>query len=219
MAGKHAVASLGKIGLSETYRRNVQAALPGGMIVSNDFWDALWTVLGHYLLAEQRRTHDPPTVRAKQWRRFGEQLARFKRDMIAIRRTIDRRIIDPADQPPDWWINLVWAIQEAQWRASEYSQSYQNAGAGFRRRSNPNQQRLYSEILHLWQAHFERPLTWSRGKRGKAGGPLIRFFTACVGPVLGGATPTAEGIIDIIQRERHRMTSKSRAHGVLTSRK
>jgi hypothetical protein len=125
--------------------------------------------------------------------------------LVVIRRTIDYHAPPPDRRtPPPWWISLMCAVTEAQWRAGEYSQSYKKAGVGFRARSNPQRQRFYTDILHLWQAHLGQPLTYARDKDGKPSGPLIRFFTACVGPILGDAAPALEGIAAIIERERRR---------------
>jgi hypothetical protein len=199
----------GEIGLPETYRRAVEAALPRGVTVDSDFWDALWGILGRYLLAEQYRKCNPPTARTKEWQRFEKRLVQFKGAMIAVRRTIDRRMIDPENQPPAWWINLLWAVQEAQWRASEYSQSYQKAGAGFRGRTNPQRERLYGDILRLWQGHLGQSLAISRSpkKGGAPYGPPIQFFKACVSPVLGETAPMEEGIVSAIKREQQRQAS------------
>jgi hypothetical protein len=209
MVRKHTAGSPGEIGLPETYRRNVEAALPRGVTAGSDFWDALWAILGRYLLAEQSRKHNPPTIRAKQWQRFEQRLTQFKGDMIAIRRTIDRRMIDPENQPPSWWINLLWAVQEAQWRACEYGQSYQKAGAGFRGRTNPQRERLYSDILRLWQGHLRQRLKFSRSpkKGGEPYGLPIQFFKACVNPVLGETAPMEEGIVSAIKREQRRQAT------------
>jgi hypothetical protein len=209
VAQKRVAGSPGEIGLPETYRRNIESALPRGVTVNSDFWDALWGILGRYLLAEQGRKRNPPTARAKEWQRFEKRLVQFKGDMIAIRRTIDRRLIDTENQPPSWWLNLLWAVQEARWRANEYRQSYQMAGAGFRARSNPQRERLYGEILNLWQGHLGQPLKiWRSRETGKPTGPLIQFFKACIDPVLGETAPKPEGIVSIIEREQRRQAKR-----------
>jgi hypothetical protein len=188
-------ASLGESGLSEQYRRDIEAALPRGVTVSGDFWDKLWAILVHYDL---QRNRNSLATRAKQWQRFEKQLPQ-RRDLIAIRRTMPVR-----DPPPPWWIELLRAVEAARWSASQHSQHYQKAAAGFHGRSNPPRQRLYRDILLLWRAHLKQPLRRSRTHAGKPGGPLIRFFTACVGPILGDTTPSVHGIRKIIEQARAR---------------
>jgi len=51
-------------------------------------------------------------------------------------------------------------------------------------------------------------LQYSRNKQGKPTGPLVRFFAACVEPILGEETPR-EGVADIIDRESNRRAKHS----------
>jgi hypothetical protein len=60
----------------------------------------------------------------------------------------------------------------------------------------------YQEVLSLW-LRFGGKLRYSRNSR-KLSGPLIRFFQAVTGPVLGTDAPALESIKDIIEREKDR---------------
>jgi hypothetical protein len=59
-----------------------------------------------------------------------------------------------------------------------------------------------SEVLEIW-VRLGGQLRFSRSKRGPQG-PLIRFFQAVTGPVMGASAPSPESIPDIVRRERFR---------------
>ena len=72
---------------------------------------------------------------------------------------------------------------------------------------DPHQLLLYAAVINLWD-QLNKPVRFSRPKKAKATkktlpkGPMIRFFTAVVGPVLGRKMPGAHGIAAIIDRHR-----------------
>jgi len=55
----------------------------------------------------------------------------------------------------------------------------------------------------VWTEVLNGQLQYSRNPQGEPTGPLVRFLTACVEPILGDETPRA-GVADIIDRERDR---------------
>jgi hypothetical protein len=71
---------------------------------------------------------------------------------------------------------------------------------------------FYRAICELW-LDLGQKLRTSTGEsgrhdEGKHGGPLIRFFNACVGPVLGDEAPSGGGIAKIVRRHRGHTTLK-----------
>jgi hypothetical protein len=73
----------------------------------------------------------------------------------------------------------------------------------FRGTQDPHRESLYSGVLRVWTEDLNGQLQYAKNRQGKPTGPLVRFLTACVEPILGEETPRA-GIADIIDRERHR---------------
>jgi hypothetical protein len=73
-------------------------------------------------------------------------------------------------------------------------------------------EKYYHDVFSLW-LKFGGKLRYSRNS-GKLSGPLIRFFQAVTGPVLGTDAPALESIKDIIEREKHRQRKqRERAMG------
>jgi hypothetical protein len=56
------------------------------------------------------------------------------------------------------------------------------------------------EVLRIW-VRLGGKLRFSRSKRGPQG-PLIRFFRAVTGPVMGASAPSLESIPDIVRRQK-----------------
>jgi hypothetical protein len=65
-------------------------------------------------------------------------------------------------------------------------------------------------VLEIWTDVVGGDLKYSRptrrgdkaGRSGPPGGDLIRFFLACVEPILGDDTPSVHGVAAIIKRKR-----------------
>jgi hypothetical protein len=73
----------------------------------------------------------------------------------------------------------------------------------FRGRADSHREILYFLILQLWTGKLGGELKFSRRPNSKvAGGPLVRFLTAVLKPILGPETPGSEGIAAIIGKER-----------------
>jgi hypothetical protein len=89
-----------------------------------------------------------------------------------------------------------------------------NAQARRRARPTPRAKRhagdevlnkLFGGLAGIWIEIFERPIGTSVGSpgsphEGKAGGPMIRFFSACLKPILKDEAPTNKAIRSRIQR-------------------
>ena len=86
--------------------------------------------------------------------------------------------------------------------AVEIRTAYHAIWRAFRGTQDPHREFLYWGVLRVWTDRLGRELKYSMSRRGKPGGPLVRFFTACVAPVLGVDETPQAGIADIIDRER-----------------
>ena len=56
---------------------------------------------------------------------------------------------------------------------------------------------LFGDLAGIWIDVFERPIATSVGESAnarKAGGPMVRFFSACLKPILKDKTPTSKAI-------------------------
>jgi hypothetical protein len=85
--------------------------------------------------------------------------------------------------------------------AVEIRTAYHAIWRAFRGTQDPHREFLYWGVLRVWTDRLGRELKYSMSRRGKPGGPLVRFFTACVAPVLGVDETPQAGIADIIDRE------------------
>jgi hypothetical protein len=73
----------------------------------------------------------------------------------------------------------------------------------FRGRADAHREILYFLMLRLWTGKLGGELKFSRDPNSKVvGGPLVRFLTAVLEPILGPETPGSEGIAAIIGKER-----------------
>jgi hypothetical protein len=74
----------------------------------------------------------------------------------------------------------------------------------FRGKSNPYRKHLYIGVLRIWTDIVGGELAYSRSpKGGLPYGPLIRFFRACLLPILNDKTPGASGLANIIDGVRN----------------
>jgi hypothetical protein len=72
----------------------------------------------------------------------------------------------------------------------------------FRGQADAHREILYFRMLRLWEGKLGGKLKFSRPNSKVAGGPLVRFLTAVLEPILGPETPGSEGIAAIIEKER-----------------
>jgi hypothetical protein len=163
--------------LSEAYKRAVENALPTGVEPSEKFWIDLAEVVAGFFISEQNRaSRRPPRA----------EIERFK------------RIVELATSPGKQHAELatIKSLAEAQLAA------YQAIQRDFSRKKNAYNDGLYIQVLDLWCRGLGQMLGVSSVEK-KVPGPLIKFFSACVNPLL--AKPlTGNGIADIVDREKRR---------------
>jgi hypothetical protein len=110
---------------------------------------------------------------------------------------------------PQWLPRVVGALAEIKEEAETQLSWNRFFGKGFAGTQDRWRKYLYASVLDIWTDVVRGDVTYSRPtKRGKAGrsgapsGDLIRFFLACVTPVLGDDTPSVYGVAAIIDRRR-----------------
>lgn len=190
----------------KNYKATVAAALPADICPTDEFWRELAAVVEGYFIMTERRTHRPPKRELKYWQRITDLVDELDRELRALHRQ------------PLWVERSARALQalhsvkdlaEAHSAGAEaLSGKIRNPKKGhsnpWKGRSNPHRKFLYGAVLDLWRG-LDQELRYSR--KEKPAGPLIRFFTACVGPILGDKMPTAYGIAAIIDSEKARIAA------------
>jgi hypothetical protein len=157
--------------LRANYSFGVEQQLPPGLHRPEQFWRDLKDIARFYLISEQARAkRQPPAIEIERWQRILEE-------------TTDAKPHSPLAQ--------VRRIAKSQLAAHR---EYQSNYAG---NTNANRKALYIQIIALWTDSLGQQLGASKPKQGKSGpahGPFVRFFEACVNPLLGkplsAATPT-----------------------------
>jgi hypothetical protein len=190
-----AVVDLNTRELTAGYKRAVAASIPENDTSLDAFWCALATaVAGYFTLSgnRARRLSERELERIQQIRAL---VAALDKELHAIRQ------LTLWTEPSDRMLSAMSPLKNL---AEAYVIGYTTIAPAFRGRNNPHRQFLYGAVLDLWRRGLGQELRYSRSQKGTPGGPLIRFFAACVGPVLGEDAPTAHGIAAIVDCEKAR---------------
>jgi hypothetical protein len=190
--------------ISEEHRALVATAIPPGVKIPEEFWRGLELAIAVFVVMHERRTNKPPRRERDRWQRVEKKTDALAREIRTLKSQTPWREGDLL-QPTLTALGKFGLLAEAHCIGNEM----------LTRRASDTRV-LYHAVLDLWCAPFParkpldqqtdlgQPLRYSRStKRGTPGGPLIRFFSACVGPVLGDDAPSPEGIAKIIDRRRH----------------
>jgi hypothetical protein len=185
--------------LTADYRTRVAAAIPSGVVVPDEFWTSLTEIIVGYVSFDRHYRRYPIAAERKRWKRIGDAVETLGVDLRRLRRET------PWSDPDPLWPNRALA---ALWEVREKVEGKAKYHGTFGRRQNSHRNFLYGGVLDCW-IQLGRELRRSRDpkNKNKAGGPTVRFFVACVAPVLGEKMVGPEGIVDIIKREK-----KGRAH-------
>ena len=190
-------------GLTEQYKRAVTDALPAGVTPPDEFWRDLESAIGAFLALQQHRTDQPAKLQLKRWQNIERLVDNLAKELRTIRSPHRGGGDFGFDQlAPDRALAALWPIKR---KAEAGMLGYQMINTEFRGRNNPYRQVLYGNVLDLWRRHLGQELGISRSEQGIPRGPLINFLGACIGPVLGAATPTASGFASIIYREQRKL--------------
>ena len=198
------IESLDGLVFDERYRSGIRDALPPGVTTTEEFWADLETGIEVFLRWEIRRLRRSPTEERGRWERIETLASQLGKELLRAHLETPRTYSEA-----DWAKPLLAELAKLTARAHNHIRAYRSIAKGYRGRRNDSRAFLYASVLELWTKHLGQKLTYSAIK-ATPGGPLIRFFRACVGPFLDNAAPTPHAIADIIDRTRH---------GVLTRQK
>jgi hypothetical protein len=183
--------------LTSAYRDAVARALPVGVEPSEQWWRELSSVMVDYFALQEYEAERPPKRILKAMRSILALIDPLGKELRAIRRLpLSLEWGDASSQ-------LLAALAVTRVLAARDVERYSrmiSATRGY----DPHQLLLYTAVIDLWD-ELDKPVRYSRAKETKEKlpkGPLIRFFAAVVGPVLGGKMPGAHGIAAIIDRHR-----------------
>jgi hypothetical protein len=190
--------------ISDEHSRDILAAIPSQMMAKGDrarleriVLIELDEIIGTYYGVLSTRREDYPFAKErKRWRRIDKLTEQLAQQMRKLRR--ETPWSDPDPLLPNRVLAVLWEVHmRAQVRLEQLDIR------AFRGTQDPHRESLYSGVLRVWTEVLNGQLKYSRNWQGKPIGPLVRFLTACVEPILGEETPRA-GIADIIDRERNR---------------
>ena len=187
--------------ISDEHSRDILAAIPSQMMAKGDrarleriVLTKLDEILGTY--HDVLSTNYPFAKERKRWRRIDKRTEQLAQEMGKLRR--ETPCSDPDSLLPYGVLPVLWEVHmRAQARLEQLDIR------AFRGTQDPHREALYSGVLRVWTEVLNGQLQYSRNPQGKPTGPLVRFLTACVEPMLGEETPRA-GVADIIDRERNR---------------
>ena len=199
--GPEGQAPLDDNGLTDQYRRGVLAALPRGVKPPEQFWRDLEMAVAAFIAFQQHRRKRPPKRELERWQNIDRLVSELGDELRSIRRQMPGNAHDPL-----WPNKALTALWPVKLKAEAGVIAYTTIGRAFRGSKNPHRDFLYGAVCDLWRWHLGQRLAYSRADKGIPRGPLIRFFTACVGPVLGDAALGAYGIGSAIDREKRRLS-------------
>jgi hypothetical protein len=171
--------------LTPKHRTAIEAAIPAGVVVVPEFWAELTEIITHYQLMRARRVLYDVGAARRRWRRLEKSVA-------ALAPQLGEKL-----------------VREFKRRAEAYA-AYHDMRRALRGTKDPRREFLYWGVLGVWTNRLGGKLKCSTAIDGAPTGPLVRFFVACVEPILGPKTPHA-GIADIVDRERKRRRGRLRS--------
>jgi hypothetical protein len=179
--------------LADDYKRAIKDAMPRGVEPSDGFWRELTDIVSKFRIAQKcRATRRPPAAEIQRWQKIA-RLATTEGQRNAA-------------------LAAVKKIAEAQLA------TYQVVRGDFSRKKNPNNEALYFWILEdLWCRGLGQELGVSSVRKERPG-PLIRFFAACVNPLLTKPL-TANAIVTVRDRVLDRREKQRKAREKLGARK
>ncbi len=188
---------------AESYRRGVREALPTNLSPTDAFWTALADMVASYSAMTERRERRPPKRELERWKRIGALVDKLGGDLREVRRGTRWGAPDPMLAN-----RALEALTPLKLAAEAHVAGYAMLNAAGRGH-NPLRRFLFGAVLDLW-AGLGLETRYSRSREGTPTGPLLRFFNACVGPILGDEAPSTFGVALIVDREKRRRHTRSK---------
>jgi hypothetical protein len=189
--------------LSREHCRQILAAIPSRMMAKADrarLEREVLTALDEIIAAYHALCSGRQRYRLVEERRHWRRMVSLAKKLEAEMRWVLSRVplFDRGDPRwPNYVLHELMVIVDK----AEVAFAYQDTFRAFRGAKNPHREFLYSSVLRVWRARLGGELKYGRLRKGTPTGPLVRFFIACVEPVLEAKTPRA-GVADIIDRAR-----------------
>jgi hypothetical protein len=179
--------------LSDDYKRAIKEAMPRGIEPTDVFWRELTDIISKFHIGQKwRAVRRPPSAEIKRWQKI-EKLA-----------TTEGR--------QNTTLAAVKSLAESQLATLRLIEG------DFSRKKNPINEALYTWIIEdLWCRGLGQELGVSSVNK-EVPGPLIKFFAACVNPLLPKPV-TANAIVTIRNRARDRREKQSKTREKLEARK
>jgi hypothetical protein len=173
--------------LAATHRAAIEAAIPPGVSVGPEVWQDLEETFGSFECFRDQRVHYQIKAERRRWGRIGTHTAKLKHELRQL-------------PPGPWRDQALGALTEIDTEVKVYA-AYHATWGKFKGTRNPDDEFLYSGVLRVWIDRLGGKPTYTRPvEGGPPSGDAIDFFAACVGGVLGDATPNEHGIASIIDR-------------------
>jgi hypothetical protein len=190
--------------ISDEHARDILMAIPSRMMAKGDraklerlVLIELNEIIGNYHVLSTRREDYPFAKERKRWRRIEKLTEQLAQEMRKLRR--ETPWSDPDPLLPNRVLTVLWDLH----MRAQVRLEWLDTLRAFRGTQDPYREALYSGMLRVWTEDLNGQLQFSRNRQGTPTGPLVRFFIACVEPILGDETPRG-GVADIIDRERNR---------------
>ena len=169
--------------LAEWYKHSIIRVVPKGVKTTAAFWLLLTDIVSKFQLMKKcRAARRPPAVEIKRWERIGKLASKVMQNDTSLH------------------------VQEL---AKNQMEIYGAFRGDFKRKANRNNEVLYGWILEdVWCRTLGQDLGVSINE--KVPGPLIKFFSACVDPLLSKPL-TANAIIAIRNRVREKGEQRAKA--------
>lgn len=192
--------------LEPSYRRAIAAALPAGLEPSDEFWAELADAVAGYFILSENRTRRQSARELERFRKIVVLIDELGKELRAVRS--DQTALSLRAEVSGRALTALWPVRDY---AAAYIEGHRSMNPAFRGRGNPHREFLYGAVLDLWQRQGQR-VRYSRAETnaGMPRGPLIRFFVACVGPILGGDTPKPSGIATILDRAKDAVSRRQK---------
>jgi hypothetical protein len=181
-------------GLTPEHCARIGAALPPSVVMTPEAWVELNEIVVGYHVYQTRHASYPIGAERKRWRRLSRSVEAAAVELRRLRRETLWTDPDPL------WPNRALTVLLDLHRKIETRAAFHDIWRAFGRRQNPHREFLYWGVMRVWTDRLGGELRYST-KGSTHYGPLIRFFVACVEPILEEQAPRISAIADIIERE------------------